>query len=72
MVQREADRCGNSYSISSLSNAAMGHFGQIRLDGKMASISNRNTLAKTSSLNGAHFRPICSPFYRLEGAVSRS
>jgi hypothetical protein len=31
-------------------------------DVKMASISNRNALAKATSLRGAHFGPICSPF----------
>src|SRR3546814_2532582 len=33
-------------------------------DAKMAFISNRNALAKVSNLRGAHFRPICSPFWR--------
>jgi hypothetical protein len=31
-------------------------------DVKMASLSNRNALAKATSLRGAHFGPICSPF----------
>jgi hypothetical protein len=48
--------------ISNLLDAGMGQSGQILLDVKMASISNRNALAKTPSLGGAHFRPICSPF----------
>src|SRR3546814_7553389 len=41
-------------------------------DAKMAFISNRNALAKVSNLRGAHFRPICSPFWRLERAIYRS
>jgi len=32
----------------------------------MASISNQNALAKVPNLRGAHFGPICSPFWRLE------
>jgi hypothetical protein len=35
----------------------------------MASISNRNALAKATSLRGAHFGPICSPFCRLVDAI---
>jgi hypothetical protein len=31
-------------------------------DVKMASISNGNALAEATSLRGAHFGPICSPF----------
>jgi len=38
----------------------------------IASISDRNDLGKAISLPGGHFRPICSPFRRLEGAVNRS
>jgi len=38
----------------------------------MASISNRNPLEKATSLPGANFGSICSPFHRLEGVVNRS
>jgi len=38
-------------------------------DVQMASISNRNALAKATSLRGAHFSPICSPFGRLDGGI---
>jgi hypothetical protein len=37
-------------------------------DAKMASISTRNALAKVPDLRGAHFGPICSPFWRLRRA----
>jgi hypothetical protein len=41
-------------------------------DGGMASISNGNPPGKATSLPGVNFRPICSPFRRLEGAANRS
>ena len=37
-------------------------------DDQMASISTRKTLAQATSLRGAPFGPICSPFERLGGA----
>jgi hypothetical protein len=41
-------------------------------DVQMASISGQNTLGKATSLPGAHFGPICSPFGRLEGVGNGS
>ena len=41
-------------------------------DVQMASISNRKALAKTSTLSGAPFGPICSPFGRLDRASNGS
>jgi hypothetical protein len=41
-------------------------------DGGMASSSIRSALGKATSLPGAPIGPICSPFRRLEGAVSGS
>ena len=41
-------------------------------DGGMTSISDGNSLGKATSLPGGNFRPICSSFCRLEGAVNRS
>jgi len=41
-------------------------------DGRMASISNGNSLGKATSLPGGNFRPICSPFCRLDGVINRS
>ena len=38
-------------------------------DDQMASISNRKTLAQATSLHCAPFRPICSPFERLNDTV---
>ncbi|ALJ11771.1 hypothetical protein LH19_02720 [Sphingopyxis macrogoltabida] len=38
-------------------------------DVQMASISARKPLGKATSLPGASFGPICSPFGRLDGAV---
>lgn len=40
-----------------------------RRDAGMASISNRKALGKATSLPGAPFGPICSPFGRRDGAV---
>ncbi len=39
-------------------------------DDQMASISNRNSLAKATSLRDANLGPICLPFERLGGGVS--
>ncbi|NQX95399.1 MAG: hypothetical protein HRT64_10875 [Erythrobacter sp.] len=55
--------------LSSRFDAALGQFGQIPSDVQMASTSNRKTLAKATSLSGAPYGPICSPFERLGGAV---
>ena len=41
-------------------------------DVQMASISNRKALAKATSLRGAPFGPICSPFGRLDRASKGS
>jgi hypothetical protein len=38
-------------------------------DAQMVSISGRKPLGKATSLPGASFAPICSPFGRLDGAV---
>jgi len=35
----------------------------------MASISTQSALAKATSLRCGHFGPICSPFWRLGGAI---
>ena len=72
MAERKADGRGNSGSIYSPSNAAMGHLVKSLRDAGMASISNGNPLGKATSLPGAHFRPICSPFRRLEGVSNGS
>ncbi|OJX92569.1 MAG: hypothetical protein BGP00_21560 [Novosphingobium sp. 63-713] len=40
-----------------------------RSDAKMASISNKSVLGKATSLPCGRFRPISSPFWRLEGVV---
>jgi hypothetical protein len=72
MARREEERRGNMSIFQADPTLRWAILGKSRRDAEMASISNRNALAKATSLRGAHFGPICSPFRRLEGAGNGS
>ena len=66
MAECEEERCRNMSIFQTDLTLQSAILVKSRRDVQMASISNRNALAKATSLRGAHFRPICSPFERLD------
>ena len=80
MAQCEEERCRNMSIFQTDPTLQWAILIKSPWDVQMASISNRNALAKhvlsfaegASSLRGAHFGPICSPFGRLDGVINRS
>ncbi len=68
MARRKKEGCRNMSIFQTTPTPRWAILVKSLRDVQMASISNRKALAKATSLRGASFGPICSPFGRLDPA----